>query len=110
MRFVFRLAGALALAVALIFAVLDATRTLAAQALVLTPFEKSWREAAPASLESVQAWAVAQAGEGVWTALVLPLLSLPGFVLFGLLALLLFSLGRRRPEAAPVSYGRRRRV
>jgi len=110
MRFLFRLIGALALAVAVIFAVIDATHTLVVESLVLTPFEQSFRESAAESFEAFRAWVAAQAGEGVWTTLVLPILSLPGFVLFGLLALLFFALGRRRPEAAPLGFGRRRRV
>ncbi|HEV7254373.1 MAG TPA: hypothetical protein VGN97_14915 [Mesorhizobium sp.] len=106
----FRLMGALTLAVAVIFAVIDATRTLAAESLALTPFEQSFRDAAPESFEAFRTWVGAQAGEGVWTTLVLPILSLPGFVLFGLLALLFFALGRRRAEAPPLGFGRRRRV
>ena len=41
-RFLFRLLASLALAVAVIMAVLDVTRTIAASHLVLTPLGASW--------------------------------------------------------------------
>ena len=49
-RFLFRLAATIALAVAVIMAVLDATRTVAASQLVLTPLDTSWLTVSPDTL------------------------------------------------------------
>ena len=54
-RFLFRLLATISLAVAVIMAVLDATRTVAAGSLVTTPLGTSWLAVSPATLESTQA-------------------------------------------------------
>ena len=54
-RFIFRLLATLALAIAVIMAVLDATRSIAADALVLTPLGTSWYLVSPETLNLAQA-------------------------------------------------------
>ena len=54
-RFLFRFLATVSLAVAVIMAVLDATRTVAAGSLVTTPLGTSWLAVSPATLESAQA-------------------------------------------------------
>jgi hypothetical protein len=100
-RFLFRLFSMFALSVAVILAVLDATRSIAASALVLTPLAASWAAAAPASLAAAEARVAETLHPLVWDVLVVPILSLPGFVVFAVLALLLYAVGRRprRPTA-----------
>ena len=46
-RFLFRFAATLALAAAVVMAVLDATRTVAAKTVVLTPLMTSWQATCP---------------------------------------------------------------
>ncbi|MBE7183053.1 MAG: hypothetical protein INR68_01445 [Methylobacterium mesophilicum] len=114
-RFLLRLLGAVMLAGAVILAVLDATRSLAAQSLVLTPLAQSWAAGWPFGYEAARNWIGIQAGEGLWNGVILPVLSLPGALLLGLLSLLFFALGRRPVERSgwggdPLFPARRRRI
>jgi hypothetical protein len=93
-RFVFRLLATIALAVAVILAVLDATRSVAVSKLVLTPLGESWRSAAPETLARVQA-AVEQHSAYLWDPVILRLLAMPGCAVFAALALLLYAIGHR---------------
>jgi hypothetical protein len=98
-RFIFRALAMLALAVAVILAVLDATRSIAASFVVTTPLAESWLAASPDSLQWLQAKAELY---GIWAPVLTSVLALPGFAVFAALALLFYAIGRR-----PV--GRRRR-
>jgi hypothetical protein len=93
-RFFFRLVATLLLAVAVIFAVLDATRTVAASHLVLTPLGASWQSASPTTLAAFQA-AVERHSAFLWNPVATALLSVPGAVVFLVLALLFYAAGRR---------------
>jgi hypothetical protein len=93
-RLLFRLAATLALVVAVILAVGDAARSVAAGTLRVTPLAQSWAESAPATLDAAELYVETQLGAGIWDQVVLPLLGLPGFALFALLAVLFFAIGR----------------
>lgn len=101
-RFFFRLMSTLALAAAVILAVLDATRTLAASGLVMTPLRVSWTAASPDTMERAQAFVVENIHPLVWDPLITLVLALPGFVVFGLVSLGLYAIGRK-----PASRGER---
>jgi len=65
------------------------------------PFEATsvighWKELAPVSLEAAQTAIIESTPAWVWNTVVLSLLNLPTFVLFGLLAILSGYLGRHR--------------
>ena len=94
-RFVFRLLATVSLAVAVILAVLDATRSVAMSRLVLTPFGESWKAVSPDTLEHARA-AVESRWPVLWDMGVAWLLTVPGSILFALLALLLYAIGHRR--------------
>jgi hypothetical protein len=96
-RFLFRLMATFALAVAVIMAVLDVTRTVAASRLVITPLGASWRGVSPATFEQVQSFIMENAHPLVWNPVMTFILDLPGFVVFGALAFLLYAIGHR-PE------------
>ncbi len=96
-RFLFRLMATFALAVAVIMAVRDGTRTIAASRLTLTPLGASWASVSPASLERVQAFVVDNAHPLVWNPVMTFILAQPGFAVFGVLALLFYAIGHR-PE------------
>jgi len=84
------------LAVAVIMAVLDATRSIAAGAVVMTPLGASWAALSRQSLAGFEAW-VAQTLPGLaWDPVLVSLLSLPGFAVFAGLSLLMALAGRRR--------------
>lgn len=102
-RFVFRLAALVALAVAVVLAVIDATRSIAASAWVLTPLAESWAAVAPDSLDLARARGEAYLPGVLWDPAATAVLAAPGFVVFAGLALLLYAVGRR-PER------RRRRI
>lgn len=95
-RFLFRLAAMISLAVAVIMAVLDTTRTVAASKLVLTPLKTSWLAASPDTLGAFEAFVRDKAGPALWDMAVTPVLDLPGFAVFAALALLLYAVGYRQ--------------
>ena len=96
-RFLFRVMATFALAVAVIMAVLDVTRTIAASRLVLTPLGDSWASVSPATLERMHTFIVENAHPLVWNPVMVFILGLPGFVVFAVLAFLLYAIGHR-PE------------
>jgi len=95
LRFLFRMLGMIALAVAVIMMVIDATRTIAAGRFVATPLIESWQAVAPQTLSAMRALVEAGMGPAIWEALSGYLLGLPGFAIFTVLALLFFFFGRR---------------
>ncbi len=97
LRFLFRLMSTFALAIAVIMAVLDVTRTIAASRLVLTPLGASWVSASPSTLDALQAFLIEKAHPLVWNPVAITILSQPGFAVFGIIALLLYAIGRK-PE------------
>jgi len=96
-RFLFRLLAMIALSVAIIMAVLDATRTIAASQLVLTPLNTSWLTVSPDTLAALQAFVADKLHPLVWDPVIVFVLNQPGFAVFGVLAFLLYAIGRR-PE------------
>ena len=93
-RFLFRFLATIVLAVAVVLAVVDATRTVAAGDWVLTPLGTSWMSVSPDTLEKAQA-AIEGLLPALWDPVTLAVLKLPGFVVFAVLALLLYAIGRR---------------
>jgi hypothetical protein len=93
-RFLFRLLATVLLAVGVVMAVIDATRTVAAGDLVMTPLGVSWAAVMPDALEKVQA-AISAIHPGLWDPLTLAVLQAPGFAVFAVLALLFYAIGRR---------------
>jgi hypothetical protein len=96
-RALFRLLAMFSLAVAVIMAVLDATRTVAAQTLVMTPLVSSWQSNWPDGLASFQSFVEGRVAGFLWDPVITAILSLPGFAIFALIAFLLYAIGRK-PE------------
>jgi len=96
-RLIFRLLALAALSVATIMAVLDATRSIAQSALVLTPLIDSWAFASPDTLEALREAVTLRLHPLAWDPLIVTVLRLPGFVAFALLAFLLHAVGYK-PE------------
>lgn len=96
-RFLLRLLATLALAVAVVMAVLDATRSIAISTPTLTPLIESWQSASPDTLAALRAFVEGRLGEAAWDPALVSVLSLPGFAVFAGLALVLYMLGHR-PE------------
>lgn len=94
-RFFFRLFSVLALAVAVIMAVIDATRSVAANDIVLTPLGSSWYAVSPDTLNLAQAMVQRYLLPAIWDPVVVMILTLPGFAVFLALSLLFYLIGRR---------------
>jgi hypothetical protein len=92
-RFLFRLAAMVALAVAVIMAVLDTTRTVAASHLVLTPLKTSWDAVSPDTLAAAESFVREKIQPLAWDTVVAWILGQPGFAVFAVLALLLYMIG-----------------
>ena len=84
-----------ALAIAIIMAVLDATRSIAADQLVLTPLATSWASFSPQTLANAERLVVDNLPRFLWDPVSTTVLAAPGFVAFAVLALLLYMAGRR---------------
>ncbi len=98
MRLLFRLLAMVALAIAVIMAVLDATRTVAASQLVMTPLATSWLAVSPETLNTVQEFVRAKIHPLVWDPVITGILNQSGFIVFGVLAFLLYAIGRKPPR------------
>jgi hypothetical protein len=98
-RLLFRLLATVSLAIAVILAVLDATRSVAVSRLVLTPLGDSLKAAAPNAFENARI-AVEGSWPFLWDTIVVWLLAAPGPLVFAFLALILYAVGHRpaRPE------------
>ncbi len=95
-RFLFRLAAMVSLSVAVIMAVLDATRSVAASQLVTTPLKTSWNAVSPDTLGAAEMFVREKISPLLWDTAVNWVLALPGFAVFAGLALLLYAIGYRR--------------
>ena len=95
-RFLFRLAAMIALAVSVIMAVLDATRTVAASQLVMTPLKTSWNAVSPDTLAATESFVREKLQPLLWDTVVDRVLSLPGFAVFACLAFVFYAIGHRR--------------
>lgn len=94
-RFLFRLAASVALAVAVIMAVIDTTRTVAAGRLVTTPLSAAVEGVWPGTVEALRTYLTTKVHAVVWDPLAAFVVAQPGFVVVGLLAFLLYAVGRR---------------
>lgn len=95
-----RLLSMVLLAIAVIMAVLDATRSIAAGNWVMTPLATSWAAFSPESLSSFQALITSSLPGMAWDPVMLTLLGLPGFAVFACLSLLAALAGRRKTHGA----------
>ena len=99
MRILFRLVAMFALAFAVVLAVIDLTRIIANSEWTFTPLLQTWRELAPESLIEMRE-ALERQASFLWDPVVLSVLSLPGWLLFGLLSFTFYALSHRRRRAA----------
>ncbi|MBA8877605.1 hypothetical protein [Phyllobacterium myrsinacearum] len=95
-RPVLRLLAYIALAMAIIAAVLDAARSVGASHLVTTSLQESWQSLSASSLSLVEAYFKAHFYPVLWDPMMLWVLEAPTFVIFAILAFLLYALGYRR--------------
>ena len=96
MKAALRFFAAVFLLIAVLAAVYDATRSLAAQAFVTTSLLEHWSRIAPTLLAAAQAGVKRGAHPLLWDAGIGRLLTLPAVALFAVLGVLLAYAGRRR--------------
>ena len=96
--FLARAAGVALLALAVVLAVLDLTRSVASSQLTTTSLDATWTQVSPTTRASAEATVSGRVGETVWSVLG-TLLALPGWFVFLALASLLLWIGRKRRSA-----------
>ena len=105
--FLSRFAGLWLIAGALVALVIDATKTVAASTLIMTPLGLAWSNLSPASLitaqEFVQRKVEAFTGHWIWDPLIQWILMLPTWAVIGAAGFFLTYLGRQRRRK--VAYG-----
>jgi hypothetical protein len=97
-----RLLSGLAFVSALVAAVIDSARSIAASSLSLTSFAELWGTYAPESLGKVQEAGPAVLSAGIWGTVSNFVLAMPAAAVLMVLAILLYMLGYKREH----SYGR----
>ena len=95
-RFIFRFFALVFLAVAVIAAVVDTSRSIAASKLVLTSLGKGWADLAPDSLNAVQAFIQARLPLVVSDPAFLFLLAMPAAAVFAVFAAIFYAIGAKR--------------
>lgn len=98
MHFVLRSGAVIFLVIGTIFAILDGARSVGASAFVTKPLLDIWARAAPESLGDAEAYVTHYISAGVWSQVFVPVLEQPGWVVFGVLALLFYLAGYRREK------------
>ena len=95
-RFIFRLFALIFLAVAVIAAVVDTSRSIAASKLVLTSLGKGWADLAPDSLNATQAFIQSKLPLAINDPAFLFLLALPAAAVLAVLAAIFYAIGAKR--------------
>jgi hypothetical protein len=92
-----RIFGVWLLLLAMVAAVIDATKSLAGGgAWVVTPMGEQWRALSPETLADVKAWIETSVSPVVWDPVMTTILHAPTWVVFGILGVLLYWLGQKR--------------
>ncbi len=95
-RLIIRLLAMVALCIAVVLAVLDGARSVAAARLVLTPLGKSWFSISPDTLNGAQAAVQRYLHPSIWDPFMIWLLNQPGALVMAILAATLYMIGHRR--------------
>jgi hypothetical protein len=98
MRLLLRVLGTLLIAVAVILVIIDGTKSLAANAIVMTSFGDTWLGISPQSLEQVRAFLATRFFGPLLETVVSGLLGLPGWAVTGVPGVLLAWAGRSRRD------------
>src|SRR4029079_3498989 len=95
-----RLVGVWFLLLAMVAAVIDATKSLAGGgAWVSTPLGQHWSSLNPDSTGATNSAVETHAGTFMWDPMITEILNAPTWVVFGILGVVLFWLGRKRTPA-----------
>ena len=100
-----RMLGMIALAIGVITAVLDVTRSIADSAMVMTSLGKEWYEFSPSGLNNAQALVQRHIHPYLWDPVIIKILLLPSWVVFAVLAALLLWCGQVREKRWQSRFG-----
>jgi hypothetical protein len=95
-RLFFRLLAYISLSLAIIAAVLDAARSVGASHLVTTSLQESWQSISASSYSLAEAAIKTHIYAILWDPVMLWVFATPAFIVFALLAVLLYAIGYRR--------------
>lgn len=101
-RFFFRFLALLALVGAVVAAVVDSSRSIAASSLSLTSFGEVWSGFAPGSLGELQSIGPQYVGAALWSAVSNFILAMPAVAILMVFAVLFYAIGYKRKSR----YGR----
>jgi hypothetical protein len=97
MLMLLRIFGVWLLLLAMVAAVVDATKSLAGGgAWVVTPMGEQWQALSPETLRNAKAAIEINVGPFLWDPVMTTVLHAPTWVVFGILGVLLFWLGQKR--------------
>ena len=96
MRLLLRIVGTILIAFAVILLIIDGTKTLGANSLVITPLGEAWAGISAPSLEAVKSFISTRLFGAVLDPVVAGILGLPGWGVVGVPGLLLAWAGRSR--------------
>jgi hypothetical protein len=96
MRLLLRIVGTVMIAFAVILVIIDGTKSLGANGLVITPLGEAWASIHAASLAAVKDFIATRMFGAALGPLVTALLALPGWAVVGVPGLLLAWAGRSR--------------
>jgi hypothetical protein len=96
MRLILRIAGTWLIALALVLAVIDGTKSLGANGLVLTSLAKLWQQIHPASLAAVDDFFASRYFADLLDVALGVILDAPAFAVFGILGVFVALAGRQR--------------
>ncbi len=99
MRFLLRLTGTWMLGMALVLLIMDGTKSMAANALMITSMGDVWTMVHAASLSGFQAAVASSPVKFIWGPVIQPVLSWPGWAVLGLPGIILAFLGRSKKNA-----------
>jgi hypothetical protein len=100
MYLLLRILGVWLLLLAMVAAVIDATKTLAGGgAWVVTPLGDQWASLNPDSLAAAKAAVETHVGTFLWDPMITEILHAPTWGVFGVLGIALYWLGRKRAPA-----------
>ena len=100
-RLVFRTAGFVSLALAVVFAISDGSRAIAQSDIGFKPLGQIWFEFSPESLNLSQAVVQRHLHPVIWDPMLQNLLTWPAWAVFAPLGLILLWAGARRYRAKP---------
>lgn len=105
MRFLFRLAGFLLLAVGFVTLIVDGTRAIADNSLAFTNLGPLLGRLLPSFLPQLEPLVVENAGAYLWDPVLLAVLDAPAFVVMAAIGSLFLWIGKRPPE--PIGFSTR---